>query len=448
MILPTIGPITSSYKNIEVVLSYSKFVRINGSHNQISWHKKISKIVKKIDKNSRILLDLPGIKPRTLNYSPINIKKNEVAVFYFKKKPIKLEKNFHQIELSKKLPKIDKKKNFSISDGKFLFKTIRYGKNFIIGKSLSHFKLNTKQGLNIPNSYYDDVFQEKIYLQFLKKTNSIKFDAIGLSFVQNEKVIKKIKSKYPKKIIISKIENFYGLKNYKRIIDNSDAVMIDRGDLSAEIGQSKIYNSIIKISKHCKEKGIPLIIATDNLGTMMENLRPSNNDITSINFYNELGVDKIMLSEETAISKNWKKILYWLNNFLKTINHKVKNKKNFDFANQLAIILNGYPNETKIIFTKKGYILNKLNLSNSKNTHVFTDNEKLFTQNLLAKNINIYLTRKFNNKRLSLFIKQIIKQNFKKIFIKNNHAILLFVSNPRKNSRANTIQFVEKKDFD
>ena len=84
--------------------------------------------------------------------------------------------------------------------------------------------------------------------------------------------------------------------------------MVDRGDLSAEIGQSKIYNSIIKISKHCKEKGIPLIIATDNLGTMMENLRPSNNDITSINFYNELGVDKIMLSEETAISKNWKKI--------------------------------------------------------------------------------------------------------------------------------------------
>ena len=75
MILPTIGPITSSYKNIQIVLSYSKFVRINGSHNQISWHKKISKIVKKIDKNSRILLDLPGIKPRTLNYSPINIKK-------------------------------------------------------------------------------------------------------------------------------------------------------------------------------------------------------------------------------------------------------------------------------------------------------------------------------------------------------------------------------------
>ena len=73
MILPTIGPVTSSYKNIKTVLSYSKFVRINGSHNKISWHKKICKIVKKIDKKSRILLDLPGVKPRTLNHSIINI---------------------------------------------------------------------------------------------------------------------------------------------------------------------------------------------------------------------------------------------------------------------------------------------------------------------------------------------------------------------------------------
>ena len=105
-------------------------------------------------------------------------------------------------------------------------------------------------------------------------------------------------------------------------------------------------------SKYCKEKGIPLIIATDNLGTMMNNLRPSNNDITSINFYNELGVDKIMLSEETAISKNWQKILQWLNNFLKNINYKNKGKKNFNFAKQLVDILNGYPNEIKIIFTK------------------------------------------------------------------------------------------------
>ena len=128
MILPTIGPITSSYKNIKIILSYSKFVRINGSHNEISWHKKVSSIVKKIDKSSRILLDLPGIKPRTLNNNILNIKKNQILIFYYQNKPANVRKNIYLIKLSKKLPKIEKKKNFSISYGKYLFKTLDYGK--------------------------------------------------------------------------------------------------------------------------------------------------------------------------------------------------------------------------------------------------------------------------------------------------------------------------------
>ena len=164
MILPTIGPVTSSYKNLKLVLSYSKFVRINGSHNKISWHKNISKIIKKIDKNSRILLDLPGIKPRTLNKNVLKIKKNEIVGFYYKITNPKILKNIQKIKLTKNLPKIEKKKNFSISDGKYLFKTISYGKNYIIGKSLGEFSLNIKQGLNIPNSKYDDVLQENIYI--------------------------------------------------------------------------------------------------------------------------------------------------------------------------------------------------------------------------------------------------------------------------------------------
>ena len=155
-----------------------------------------------------------------------------------------------------------------------------------------------------------------------------------------------------------------------------------------------------------------------------------------------------MLSEETAISKNWHRILKWLNKFLNTINYQSKNKKNFNFAKYLVDILNSYPNETKIIFTKKGYILKKLDLIKCKNIHIFTDNNKLFTQNLLTKNIKPYLTRQFDKNNLTYFIKNTIKNNIENVFSNNFYAILLFVNNPRKNSRANTIQFIEKKDFE
>ena len=87
-ILPTIGPVSENRKNINKILKYSDIVRINGSHNTIQWHEKISLRIKSINKNSKILLDVPGIKPRTGNKEIIKIKKGDIIVFYYKKKSL------------------------------------------------------------------------------------------------------------------------------------------------------------------------------------------------------------------------------------------------------------------------------------------------------------------------------------------------------------------------
>ena len=41
--------------------------------------------------------------------------------------------------------------------------------------------------------------------------------------------------------------------------------MIDRGDLSAEIGEINLFKEIANISNKTKENGKPLIMATENL---------------------------------------------------------------------------------------------------------------------------------------------------------------------------------------
>ena len=40
-ILPTIGPITQDTSKLKTIFKYSKIVRLNASHNEIGWHKKI-----------------------------------------------------------------------------------------------------------------------------------------------------------------------------------------------------------------------------------------------------------------------------------------------------------------------------------------------------------------------------------------------------------------------
>ena len=84
-ILATIGPASDSINDIKRITKITSTLRINGSHNSLNWHKKISKRIKDNNPLSTVLLDVPGIKPRTANTSEINIKKGEKIIFAYKK---------------------------------------------------------------------------------------------------------------------------------------------------------------------------------------------------------------------------------------------------------------------------------------------------------------------------------------------------------------------------
>ena len=238
-ILPTIGPETIKYKNLKFILDRTDIVRLNSSHNTTDWHKSAIKKIKKINARSVILIDFPGVKPRTNNKTSRYIKKNEIITFRYGKKKFE-----DDILLTRPLPSNIKAKNFSLDDGKFYFRLISNDNYSIRGKSLQNCIIKSKKGLNIPDSVYDDKLQEKIYMRYFKLFSRSKIDAVGLSFVQNKNIIEKIKRKYPELTLISKVENSEGLKNIEEISKSSDAIMIDRGDLSAEIGNNKLFNGI------------------------------------------------------------------------------------------------------------------------------------------------------------------------------------------------------------
>ena len=91
--------------------------------------------------------------------------------------------------------------------------------------------------------------------------------------------------------------------------------MIDRGDLSAEIGIENLFQAIIKIAHETKMAGIPLIMATENLSSMLINQQPSKSDVISLSHSIQIGTDAIMLSDETAMSVQYEPILDWLSTF-------------------------------------------------------------------------------------------------------------------------------------
>ncbi len=448
-ILCTIGPISQNYNNLKKILNHSNFVRLNGAHNTIEWHKKISKLIKKINPNCKILIDLPGIKPRTANLDDIKIKKNQIVKFYFSKKNLDKKNSFLKIPLTKPLPKFRKIQNFTLADGRYNFKFISRGKNFILGKSLNEVLLLPKKGLNIPGSEYSDKLQEKVYLNFLRKISKLKIDAIGLSYVQNSKIIKRVKKK-TNKIIVSKVENTLGCDNVKEISENSDIIMIDRGDLSAEIGANNLYKETIKISNFTKKNGKLLIMATENLDSMLYNTSPSKSEIISLSFSKSLNADYLMLSDETATSKKFLSILKWFKNF-NEIEHKSNNfKKNKinkpeDIFQSLSKI--DEKSSRIVIFTRKGYVIEKiLNINPGFKLFVFTDSQKVHDLSLLRYNVSVVKTAKFKRIMDDFIYKQMDKYK-KDIFYGNNNIFLIYAAFARKNSRANTLSVLNKKDF-
>ena len=442
-ILPTIGPVTERAKDLKFLFNYCSMARLNSSHNTIAWHKKMINLINKINDKIEILVDIPGVKPRTNNKKAIKIKKNDIVKFGYN-----LEiQNKNCIDLTRKLPNKKGKVNnfFSLDDGKILFKLIKFNNKIISGKALHDCVIHPKKGLNIPNSVYDNVEQKNIYIDYLNKFKNTKINAVGLSFVQNKELVIFLKKKFSKFLMISKIENSEGLKNADEICKFSDAIMIDRGDLSAEIGDNNLYDAIIKISNLTKKYGKPLIMVTENLETMSKSNNPSKNDIISLGFSNQINSDVIMLSEETASSIKWKKIIIWLNKFLIIKNNKLFQHNDSSIFWKTIDLVKDY---TLVVFTKKGLMLDKIfKKSNTNDVFVFTDTHKTKSISNFYKNAKCFITGKINNNNLNKYYYDNIKRYKKIIFKKTNQIILITISFPRKGSKANTLSLIDKKDI-
>ena len=118
LILPTVGPISGDKKKLIHILKYANVLRINGSHNTLKWHQTISKKIKNLSRDTIVLLDIPGIKPRTKNTTDIEIKKNELVHFQY----LTANNKKNIIPISNYIPSVNKKvKEFTLSDGTFKF---------------------------------------------------------------------------------------------------------------------------------------------------------------------------------------------------------------------------------------------------------------------------------------------------------------------------------------
>ena len=117
-----------------------------------------------------------------------------------------------------------------------------------------------------------------------------------------EELVKRIRKYIPKGTkLISKVETSKSLINIQEIFLDSDALLIDRGDLSREISIALVPIAVEKVLSISKDFNKDIYIATNILDSMMKSKVPSRAEISDIYNLLSMGAKGLVLAAEVAI---------------------------------------------------------------------------------------------------------------------------------------------------
>ncbi|UCH66022.1 MAG: pyruvate kinase, partial [Ignavibacterium sp.] len=130
---------------------------------------------------------------------------------------------------------------------------------------------------------------------------------IALSFVRSADDIIELKEWLTNKKmpvpVIAKIEKKEAVDDFDAILNETDGIMIARGDLGVELKPQSVPVIQKKIIKRCNEEGKLVITATQMLESMINSPTPTRAEVSDIANAVWDGTDIVMLSGETSIGK-------------------------------------------------------------------------------------------------------------------------------------------------
>jgi len=139
-------------------------------------------------------------------------------------------------------------------------------------------------------------------LQALKIGKALGIAHVALSFANRGTDVDFVRRRTsPQTRIISKIESLSGFQNLEDIARKSDALLIDRGDLSRQAPIDMIPRMQKQIVSQARQTGVKVYVATNLLESMVRSPNPTRAEVNDI--FNTLcdGADGLVLAAETAI---------------------------------------------------------------------------------------------------------------------------------------------------
>lgn len=308
-IICTLGPATNSYEKIlQLIDAGMNVARINMSHGEYDKHRETIENVKRARKEKgiplAIMLDTKGPEVRVGNLSePIGLNRGDRLKI--SKEPQKGEITLEPFEVIQAI-KVGSEVLFD--DGYITSKVVEKHPDFLVVEIENPGKLKSQKGVNVPHTELDlpAVTERDIAdIEFGCKEG---IDLLAASFIRSPEhvtTIKELLKKFggPHVMVVSKIENATGVKNFDSILQVSDGIMVARGDLGVELPVTQIPKLQKVMIRKCYQSFKPVVTATQMLESMIENPRPTRAEVSDVANAVYDSTSAVMLSGETAVGK-------------------------------------------------------------------------------------------------------------------------------------------------
>ena len=308
-IVATIGP-SSWDENVlrEMISNGMSIARINASFADFDELKRVSESIRKITARVALMLDTKGHKIRIVGFDKEReIKEKDIVIVVSENflKNRELLQNYIPISYPSLHKDITRDAQVVLDDGNIVLQVKDIKGEEVFCTVIQGGILKPKKTVNVPGIHlnFPSISQKDADdIRFAVDNN---FDFISASFIRNiddVAQIRKIMGNTQTKLI-AKIENREGVDNFDQILNFVDGVMIARGDMGVELPLWEVPVIQKQMIYKCRCAGKPVIVATQMLESMRENIRPTRAEVSDVANAVMDGCDAVMLSAETSTGK-------------------------------------------------------------------------------------------------------------------------------------------------
>ena len=312
-IIAAIGPDSKDEDVLrEMILAGMDIARINMKHADYKFAEniitKINKLNDQLDTNVSIMLDLKGPDLTVGKFKSGSAYLNKGTKVRIYNENILGDDTRFSIIAPNFMKKVKVNTTIKLDDGLIELKVVDKSLEYLLCEVINGGFIEDNKGVNVIDTNLELPFINDKDIEDIAFATKMNVDYLALSFVSSVEDVLKVNDvlinlNNNHTSIIAKIENERALEEIDAIIENSDGVMVSRGDLGVEVPLERVPGIQQQVINKCHRYGKVSMISAEMMITMENNIRPSRAEVSDVASSVIAGVDCVMLSDETADGK-------------------------------------------------------------------------------------------------------------------------------------------------